>query len=371
MIYLVYISGGIYIIVIASFLYGWKRLNAFSSLQSNFRTLVSIVIPMRNEEDSIVKLLNELSQQNYPIDLYEIIVVDDHSRDKSFERASKFQNEHVKTLSLPDSLTGKKAALRHGIDATNGHLILTTDADCTVGKNWIKCFATYFEVFNPVMMLGPVMAHPLHKNNTFEQMQMLELFSLLGATAGSASIGMPIMCNGANLAFAKNVYPKIQHLYNNEKVHSGDDIFTLLTLKKIFPGRIHFIKSLEASVYTLLPDNLNAFFNQRKRWAAKTKYYRDVSIIATAAIVFGINLLLIINLVIGIIKLDLSDFLILWCLKSVVDFPLLYTVTSFYGEKRLMRWFPVVQSFYFLYVCLTVVGTFISPTKWKERLIKQ
>jgi poly-beta-1,6-N-acetyl-D-glucosamine synthase len=375
MIYLVIWFGGIYIVVIALFLYGWEKLKPFNFTDTIKKTTISVIIPMRNEEYTINILLEALKQQNYPKELYEIIVIDDHSSDQALLKADQNEINNIRILSLPENISGKKASIRHGIEASTGQLIITTDADCCMDSNWLNCYASYYEKFNPEMLLGPVVAARTFNANRwksiFESMQALELFSLLGTTAGATKIGCPIMCNGANLAFTKSAYTEIEHLYNNDKIQSGDDIFALLALKKKFPGKVHFIKSSEAKIITPLPDQLKSFFQQRKRWTAKSKYYNDGAIIITALTVFAVNFLLLTCLISGILNGNFSNFFILFFMKSAIDFPLLQRVTCFFGEKRLLGWFPVVQSFYFLYVCFTVFAAFISPITWKGRMIKQ
>jgi len=372
MLYLVFITGGIYITVIAFFLYGWEKLRPFEPTVNKYRTTISVIIPMRNEDTTITTLLEALFTQDYPTDLYEIIVINDHSSDQSLEKALQYKKSNCRILSLPNSISGKKAAIRYGIEAANNQLIVTTDADCYMGNNWLRCLAGYFEKNEPVMMLAPVLAaNPGKHTSLFNKMLALELMSLLVSTAGATAIGHPIMCNGANLAFVRSVYPEISHLFNNAKVQSGDDIFALLTLKKKYPGRIHFIKSKEATVFASMPLMLNSFIGQRKRWTAKAKFYTDPAIIATALVVLAINLLLLTDLLWGLLKGNFSYFLILFFLKSAIDFPVLQRVTAFFDKQKLMQWFPVVQSFYFLYVCFTVFAAFISPIKWKGRLIQQ
>jgi glycosyltransferase involved in cell wall biosynthesis len=372
MLYLVIITGSIYILVIASFLYGWEKLKSFTPSENSCKTTISVIIPMRNEENSITKLLEALSTQDYPTSLYEIIVIDDHSSDQSVEKALKYEKNNCRVMSLPVNTSGKKAAIRYGIETANNQLIVSTDADCYIGNKWLRSFADYFEKNEPVMMLAPVLTTNSGKHNSiFTQMLSLELMSLLVSTAGASAIGFPIMCNGANLAFVRSVYPEISYLYDNVKVRSGDDIFALLTLKNKYSGRIHFIKSKEASVYASMPPSLNSFIGQRKRWTAKAKFYNDPAIIFTALVVFAINSLLFICLLWWIFKGNFSYFLVLLFMKSAIDFPVLQRVTAFFETKKLMRWFPVVQSFYFLYVCFTVFAAFISPIKWKGRLIQQ
>jgi poly-beta-1,6-N-acetyl-D-glucosamine synthase len=113
---------------------------------------VSVIIACRNEQDRLPTLLACLSGQDYPVELYEVIIVDDNSTDKTFEIASE-QNARARLTVLKNNGNGKKAAVRTGINASNGSLIITTDADCTMGKSWIKTIASFFEKNEPDMII--------------------------------------------------------------------------------------------------------------------------------------------------------------------------------------------------------------------------
>jgi cellulose synthase/poly-beta-1,6-N-acetylglucosamine synthase-like glycosyltransferase len=375
MIWFLILLGAIYFFVIAFFFYGWEKLAEVNIHDGQRSTFVSIIVSMRNEEENIANLLHDLQIQTYPSNLYEIIIVDDHSHDQSSQIASKCKLPNCNILTLSSENSGKKAALNHGIKISKGELIITTDADCRMQKNWISSIVSFYEQTKSVMIMAPVLAYnPQHSIKKFkfpllQELLNLEFFSLLGSTAGSASSNIPIMCNGANLVFTKSVYPDIEHIYRDKHIASGDDIFAMLELKKKYPGRIRYLKSKEAAVYSTVPSNISLFFQQRSRWASKSKFYKDPFIIITALTVFGINFALLNSLAYGIIQHNFFYFLMLLLIKSIIDFPFLYRVTSFFGQERLMLWFPIVQILYFLYVCITVFIAIIFPISWKERRI--
>lgn len=359
------ITGTLYLLVIASFYYGWEKLKCFKPKPLIHFPKVSVIIPMRNEAQNISSLLDDLINQDYPVRNLEIIVIDDHSVDNSLQMAMLYQNLNTSILSLPDGKHGKKAALLYGIENSSGEIILTTDADCKVNFSWVRTFASYFASHKVALALGPVISS--QNSYLFEKIQSLELFSLLGSTAGSATIGYPVMCNGANLAFHKKIFPEIKHLYQNHVAKSGDDIFVLLEVKKKYPGGIHFIKSKGATVYTQIASTPGSFFTQRGRWVSKSKHYRDPAIIFVALVVFTTNLLLTISLGYGVFSGNLHSFIILFFIKSLIDFPFLLKVTTFFGKKKLLTWFPLVQSIYFIYVCITVIVALVAPLGWKGR----
>ncbi len=372
MILLVFLTGGIYIIVIASFFYGWEKLLRFQLPKEYPSVFASIIVPMRDEEGNITNLINDLIHQNYPLGKYEIIVVDDHSSDRSIAVIAGYAVDNLKVITLPEGINGKKAALNFGIKDSKGELIVTTDADCRRGSNWLRSIVSYYQQTNPVMILAPVV--PSYNSHSFwkmgwEKALSLELYSLLGSTAGSAAIGHPVMCNGANLAFPRSVYPFIESVYQNTHVPSGDDMFAMFELKKKYPGRIHFLKSKEAAVFTDVSASITSFFKQRGRWASKAKFYREPATIFTALAVVSINIILVFTLIYSILYQSFTSFFILLIIKSLVDFPFLYRVTSFFGQLRLMLWFPIVQSLYFFYVCMTVFVAIFLPNGWKGRRI--
>ena len=90
-------------------------------------TFASIVVACRNEQKNLPNLLDCLATQNYSDDLFEVIIVNDNSTDKTYEIASGFKRI-TNILTLNNKGEGKKQALRTGIKAARGNLIITTDA---------------------------------------------------------------------------------------------------------------------------------------------------------------------------------------------------------------------------------------------------
>ena len=92
--------------------------------------LVSIIVPARNEEAGLRTCLESLLAQTGVA--FEVIVVDDHSTDRTREIASSFSNQHVRVIDagpLPVGWTGKNNAVTSGARAAHGSWLLFTDAD--------------------------------------------------------------------------------------------------------------------------------------------------------------------------------------------------------------------------------------------------
>ena len=93
---------------------------------------VSIIVPARNEENSISKCIQSLLSQDY--DNYEVIAIDDSSTDETLSIISKLsENDNrlmvVKSPPRPDDWVGKNWACFHGYKKSTGEILLFTDAD--------------------------------------------------------------------------------------------------------------------------------------------------------------------------------------------------------------------------------------------------
>lgn len=361
----------IYGLCILGLSYGWLKLKRQPILHSSLppRTRVSVVVAIRNEEKNIHSLLKHLSIQEYPRHLYEIILANDHSQDATLTIINKWKHESDSNILVVHNTSreaGKKAALKNGIDKATGKLILTTDADCIMGKCWIKAMVSFYEKEKSHMILGPVF-YRIHKKKAFEHFQALEFISLLATSAGSASLNRPLFCNAANMAFSRKIYKEIKDPLSSETA-SGDDTMLLLSIKEQHPGKIRFNKNPHAIVETFPEKTLTGFWNQRKRWVSKSKYYRDFDILAVSILVFGTNLLLIIFFVLMLFNsLFMNYFIVISLLKILIDSCLLFPLILYYKKYFLLLSYLPSQLVYPFYVTATALGGKFSGFEWNNR----
>jgi poly-beta-1,6-N-acetyl-D-glucosamine synthase len=321
-------------------------------------TFVSVVVACRNEEKNLPHLLKCFAEQNYPAELFEVIIVDDNSSDNTYDLSAAYRmSGNLRTIKNTGS--GKKQALRSGVGISSGKLIITTDADCRMDRNWIRTIAAFYEKSNPDMIICPVRLekHP----GFFGWFQELEFLSLQGITAGSAYQNNGTMCNGANLAFTRDTY-----LNNTGDLHfeiaTGDDVFLLHSLKKHSGSKILWLESQNAIVKTKASDTTVSFFDQRKRWISKINVYRD-----SYSIILGIITFLAIILQAGLMVAGIIDhtflpvLLTVFILKSIPDYLILQNTTSRYGSAGLMGWFLPAQIIYPFYVLGVVFYALIFP----------
>lgn len=353
-----------YLIVISLFIAGWLKKHPPVVNAPIITPFISVLIPVRNEEKNLPFLLHDILAQDYPVNMLEVIIIDDHSEDNTVSVVTGFKEEHslVKLISLIGK-RGKKAALWEGIMAANGEYIITTDGDCRVQKGWLRAMAEYFLKFPRHLVIGPVFMKD--KKGLLNHFQNLEFLSLVASGAGAAGIGMPVLCNGANLGASRTLFLDARPVYQSP-VESGDDIFFLLWLKKHKVPAV-FAKNRNAVVETENSANFGHFIKQRSRWTFKSRYYRDPAIIITAVIVLVTNMFLLGELLYSLVHPQFfDDFLLFYILKCLADYILLYNVTGFFNRRHLLRYFLVHQVLYLGYVSFVGIFGHFTGVKWER-----
>jgi len=339
---------------------GSRKIKQFRPADQS-RQFISVIIACRNEEDNLPLILSDLASQNYPEDLFEVIVVDDCSSDNTAETALLFKAQVPNLRVIENSGTGKKAAIREGVNAAKGSLILTTDADCRIGPLWLSTISSFSSETGAGLIIGPVKM--MSTGSFASDFAMIEFLALQGITKGTAETGDPSMCNGANLAFRKMLY-----LENEGELHpeipSGDDIFLLHAAKRRKTSAIRWIESPDAVAETRAPDTLVKVFNQRKRWLSKASIYKDRISIQLGIVTF-VTILLQAMLTVSLAfdPVYIYMYLAVLFLKSVPDFLLIYNTAKSYSMRKALRWFIPSQLIYPFYVLIVAAGAFAGSHK--------
>jgi lipopolysaccharide/colanic/teichoic acid biosynthesis glycosyltransferase/glycosyltransferase involved in cell wall biosynthesis len=115
--------------------------DGYSVNPSEPRIAVSVIVPAYNAAAVLPRCLSALARQNFPCDRYEVILVDDGSRD---ETATVARAAGVRVISQPNA--GPAAARNAGAAAATGELLLFTDADCAPEPGWISALAAPFDL---------------------------------------------------------------------------------------------------------------------------------------------------------------------------------------------------------------------------------
>ena len=357
----------LYVLLIIRYAFGWSKIK--NILQESFSPKVSIVIAMRNEQTQIDNLLKSLQSQIYPRDKLEFILVDDHSTDNTCALLEKLDLDNLQILNMPKDKFGKKHAISMAVCIASGDIILASDADCSFSPNWVQIMVNYFANDDVKLVSGPVFFNK--QEGVFQSLQALEFASLIGSGAGAIGIKNAIFCNGANMAYRKEVFFDVNSFKKDNAV-SGDDVFLLHRVKSKYPNSIAFAKDKNAIVTTESAQTFNDFINQRKRWVAKSSDYKDVASIYASYLVFFTNVSFIFLFVMSFFDgFFFQIFAGYYIVKFMVDLFLLYPTVKFFNRTDLIKWIFPFELFYSFYIILIVISSFTKKFEWKGRMHKK
>lgn len=353
------------------------RLPEFTPVSAEHNTRFSIIIPARNEENNIAGCLQSVLQQQYPAHLFEVIVINDHSTDNTevIVRSLQQQYNNLQLLNLIDVLKDKpvnaykKKAIELAIAQSSGNWIVTTDADCMVQPEWLSLLDQYIQNQQPVFIAAPVMF--THTGSFLSAFQLLDFISLQGITAAAVSAGYHTMCNGANIAYRKDVFYEVGQFSGIDQIASGDDMLLMYKIKQQYPNRLGYLFHRGAIVTTAPMPDWSSFLNQRIRWASKADKYQDKTIFRALALVYALNLLLLVLFFWSCwVEGGWLAWLLLVITKTLVELSLMLPVARFYQRVSLLNWFLIMQPFH---ICYTVIAGWLGKFgtyQWKGRNVK-
>jgi glycosyltransferase involved in cell wall biosynthesis len=96
---------------------------------------VSVIVPAYNIEDLIEKCVDSLAGQDYPAELFEIILVDDGSTDSTPDKVDELAQKYPNVRALHKENGGSSSARNAGIDIATGEYIGFVDSDDFVSQN--------------------------------------------------------------------------------------------------------------------------------------------------------------------------------------------------------------------------------------------
>ena len=125
---------------------------------------VSVVVPIRNEEQYISRCLTSLLAQTYPSDNYEVIVVDGRSSDRSREIVESFCMEHTNVRCVDNPAAIAPCAMNIGIRLAKGDIVIRADGHNLYPADYIENCVKYLEQTGADNVGGPWITVPANKS---------------------------------------------------------------------------------------------------------------------------------------------------------------------------------------------------------------
>lgn len=336
----------------------------------NISYFVSVIIPFRNEEENILESLQCFQNLNYPPDKYEVIFVNDSSEDNGAERLRSANNSpNIKIIDAPASGATrghKKHAVLYGIKNANGAIIVTTDADCTFGKEWLNNLLACFDD-ETGFVSGPVKFTRSIK--IFQRIQTLEFAGLVLTGAGLIGCNRPVICNAANVAYRKEVFEMVNGFDDNLNLSSGDDELLMQKIAADTNYKVKFCFNKDAVVETKPNNTLAAFVQQRRRWASKSIFYKEKLLVVQLVLIY---LFYVALLMLPFAALFVSGYYLLlfvagFAAKACIENTVMRKGKKLFDMKYNLSDFLAAELFQVIYIVIISAAGLWGGFKWKER----
>lgn len=341
---------------------------------------VSVLVPARNEAANVEACITALLDNDYPANRVEVIVVDDFSTDDTAERVVALQRTLVHAplrlvrlaARLDDEQQGHKgAALAWGLREAVGSVVLTTDADCTVSRGWIRGMVDALGA-STGMVAGAVRMDP-DGRGAFGAWQALEFAGLVAIGAGALGLRAPFMCNSAALAYPRRLF-EVMGLTSAgaaaipERVTPWDDELLLLRVADDPGLTARFCGEREAIVTAHPETTIGGFWRQRRRWAALGGRYPGRWRGVVLRLVWFTYAALLASLVALVVWPSLWPYVAgAFALKVLAEMTLLVPFLRFVRQLRLLAWHVPMQLAHAAYVVVLGLVSLGGTPSWKGR----
>ncbi len=260
---------------------GLKKLRLRQTASSPEKPQISVIVAARNEELNIGRCLRSLVEQNYPLGLFEVIIVDDRSTDETAAIVRNYQLKYpfislVSINKIASDLPPKKNALNEAIKRSRFDILAFTDADCVPPPIWLSSIAREFLPDVGVVAGYCPMAQRFPRTlfeGWFDSfLRYIEVKKWVGAAAG-VGLGNAYLSSGGNLAYRKRVFHEVGGYESIKHSVSGDDDLFIQLIQRETRWRIRYMISRESSVETAPPPSLAFFISQQRRHFSAAAYY--------------------------------------------------------------------------------------------------
>ena len=219
---------------------------------------VSIIVPAYNEEVNAVRSVKNLLKSDYPN--FDIIFVDDGSKDSTYEKVSGAfaGNAKVKVLTKPNG--GKASALNYGISQTAAEYVLCIDADTNLLPNALELLMRHFKDSNVGAVAGNVKVG--NEVNLLTRWQNIEYITSQNFDRNAfASVNAITVVPGAIGVFRKKAIEDAGGFTSDTYAEDCD-----LTMRMLRAG--YLIKNENKAIaMTEAPESMSQFLKQRFRWS--------------------------------------------------------------------------------------------------------
>ena len=202
---------GLELLLLAFKTWLWLRYRPVAAVDASTVPPITVVIPAYNEGPMVAKSIASVVDASYPRERLEIIVIDDGSRDDTWEHITKTASEHPGLITAVrfSENRGKRAALHEGFERARGDIAITIDSDSVIDADTLTAMAAPF--CNPRVgaVAGKVVVHNLDEGVIPRMLQVAYILSFDFMRAAQSQYRTVYCCPGALAAYRVNVVRKV------------------------------------------------------------------------------------------------------------------------------------------------------------------
>jgi cellulose synthase/poly-beta-1,6-N-acetylglucosamine synthase-like glycosyltransferase len=226
---------------------------------------VSVIVPVHNEEKTVIKTLDSVKNLNYPADKLQIVVVNDCSNDNTRVLVEEFiiKNPQLNLVLLNNKINkGKAYSLNRGLKIINGEYFACLDADSMVEKDALLNIL-YTHETHDAAIVTPIMK--IAKPTTLlQKFQRLEYMSSMLMTNVLGYMNCNFVAPGPFSVYKTSVIKKLGGFDETSIVEDQEIAY------RVQANHYKIKQSPNAYVHTVGPDHFEKFKKQRNRWSKGT-----------------------------------------------------------------------------------------------------
>jgi cellulose synthase/poly-beta-1,6-N-acetylglucosamine synthase-like glycosyltransferase len=238
-----------------------KRKQSSKSVEATVLPTFSVIVPAKNEGKVIGRLLDSLSKINYPKDKYDVIIVEDGSKDDTYSICKHFSqiNKNFQVFQR-NSSTGKPSALNYGVSHAHGDIIAVFDADNVPANDVLLKVAKYFNSSEVAAVQGRTMSINSKENMLTQFISYEEAVWCEAYLRGKDNLGLFVHLKGSCQFLRRDVLEKLsgfdEHILSEDMEYSA----------KLAENKYAIRYGGDVLSWQESPSKLKVLFSQRTRW---------------------------------------------------------------------------------------------------------
>jgi len=253
------------------------RYRVIAAAEPDAAPMLTVVIPAYNEGAMVVQTIDSIAQADYPRERLEIFVVDDGSRDDTWEHiaaAAKRYPDLVTPLRFTEN-RGKRAALEAGFVRARGEIVVTIDSDSVIESQTLLAMVAPFSNPKVGAVAGKVAAYNRRNGFIPRMLHVRFILSFDMLRAVQSVYGTVYCCPGALSAYRLSVVRKVLDEWRHQTflgvpcTYGEDRALTNLILEQ----GLNTVYQSNAVVHTIVPETYGKLTKMYLRW--ERSYVRE------------------------------------------------------------------------------------------------